>query len=110
MCRRREAPKTTGNHVVQVSTPPGVAQNFAKEDVTRNTIFGASSIRYRVPVSVTPRGSKNKLGMVPVLSIEGIHRILTGVVTNFTSFAPLGTVLLALIGIVFVSAARYRLA
>ncbi|NKB15801.1 MAG: hypothetical protein HC774_00980 [Sphingomonadales bacterium] len=33
---------------------------------------------------------------VNLLSIEGIHRILTGVVTNFTSFAPLGTVLVAL--------------
>ena len=37
--------------------------------------------------------------MVNLLSIEGIHRILTSLVTNFTSFAPLGTVLVALIGI-----------
>jgi aminobenzoyl-glutamate transport protein len=36
---------------------------------------------------------------VNLMSIEGLHRILTGLVTNFTSFAPLGTVLVALIGI-----------
>jgi len=36
---------------------------------------------------------------VNLLSIEGLHRIMTGAVTNFTSFAPLGVVLVALIGI-----------
>jgi aminobenzoyl-glutamate transport protein len=36
---------------------------------------------------------------VNLLSVDGLHRILTGLVTNFTSFAPLGTVLVALIGI-----------
>ncbi|MEO8011493.1 MAG: AbgT family transporter [Dokdonella sp.] len=36
---------------------------------------------------------------VNLVSIAGLHRILTGLVTNFTSFAPLGTVLVALIGI-----------
>lgn len=36
---------------------------------------------------------------VNLLSIEGLQRILTSLVTNFTSFAPLGTVLVALIGI-----------
>lgn len=36
---------------------------------------------------------------VNLMSIEGLHRILTSLVTNFTSFAPLGTVLVALIGI-----------
>jgi len=36
---------------------------------------------------------------VNLLSLAGLHRILTNLVTNFTSFAPLGTVLVALIGI-----------
>jgi aminobenzoyl-glutamate transport protein len=36
---------------------------------------------------------------VNLLSIAGLHRILTGLITNFTSFAPLGTVLVAIIGI-----------
>lgn len=34
-----------------------------------------------------------------LLSVEGLHRILTQTVTNFTGFAPLGTVLVALLGI-----------
>ncbi|MDQ3495410.1 MAG: AbgT family transporter [Pseudomonadota bacterium] len=36
---------------------------------------------------------------VNLMSVDGLHRILTGLVTNFTSFAPLGTVLVSLIGI-----------
>jgi len=36
---------------------------------------------------------------VSLLSIDGLHRILTQLVTNFTNFAPLGTVLVAMIGI-----------
>ena len=36
---------------------------------------------------------------VNLLSLEGLHRIVTNLVGNFTSFAPLGTVLVALIGI-----------
>ncbi|MDQ3510518.1 MAG: AbgT family transporter, partial [Pseudomonadota bacterium] len=36
---------------------------------------------------------------VNLMSVEGLHRILTGLVTNYTSFAPLGTVLVSLIGI-----------
>jgi aminobenzoyl-glutamate transport protein len=34
-----------------------------------------------------------------LLSVRGLHYILTSMVTNFTSFAPLGTVLVALLGI-----------
>jgi aminobenzoyl-glutamate transport protein len=36
---------------------------------------------------------------VNLLSLEGLHRSLANLVTNFTGFAPLGTVLVALIGI-----------
>ena len=36
---------------------------------------------------------------VNLLSTDGLQRIMGGLVTNFTSFAPLGTVLVALIGI-----------
>jgi len=39
------------------------------------------------------------VNVVNLLSLEGLHRILGSLVTNFTSFAPLGTVLVALIGI-----------
>lgn len=34
-----------------------------------------------------------------LLSVEGLHMILTKMVVNFTGFAPLGTVLVALLGI-----------
>jgi aminobenzoyl-glutamate transport protein len=36
---------------------------------------------------------------VNLLTLEGLHRIMTGAVANFTGFAPLGTVLVALVGI-----------
>jgi aminobenzoyl-glutamate transport protein len=36
---------------------------------------------------------------VSLLTVAGLHRILTEMVTNFTGFAPLGTVLVALLGI-----------
>jgi aminobenzoyl-glutamate transport protein len=36
---------------------------------------------------------------VSLLSVDGLHRILTSLVSNFTGFAPLGTVLVAMIGI-----------
>ena len=36
---------------------------------------------------------------VSLLTVPGLHRIMTELVTNFTSFAPLGTVLVAMLGI-----------
>ncbi len=36
---------------------------------------------------------------VNLVSVEGLHRILTEMIDNFTGFAPLGTVLVALLGI-----------
>ena len=36
---------------------------------------------------------------VSLLSVEGLHRILLNLITNFTDFAPLGTVLVSLLGI-----------
>jgi aminobenzoyl-glutamate transport protein len=41
-------------------------------------------------------------GMIEVISLmngEGLARIVTGLVTNFTNFAPLGTVLVAMLGV-----------
>lgn len=49
--------------------------------------------------SVTFPGTNKKISPVSLLSIEGLHRIITNLVTNFTSFAPLGTVLVSLLGI-----------
>jgi aminobenzoyl-glutamate transport protein len=49
--------------------------------------------------SVTHPGTGQEIETVSLLSISGLHMILTNMVTNFTSFAPLGTVLVALLGI-----------
>ena len=44
-------------------------------------------------------GTKEVVGTVNLISHDGIHRILLEMVTNFTSFAPLGIVLVAMLGI-----------
>jgi aminobenzoyl-glutamate transport protein len=44
-------------------------------------------------------GTGETISPVNLLSVTGLHRILTNMVTNFTSFAPLGTVLVAMLGI-----------
>jgi aminobenzoyl-glutamate transport protein len=51
-----------------------------------------------------PEGAKGREadGMIEVISLvnaEGLARIVTELVTNFTGFAPLGTVLVALLGV-----------
>ncbi|WP_334065258.1 AbgT family transporter [Alteromonas genovensis] len=55
-------------------------------------------------VDPRPEGAKGREadGMIKVISLmsaEGLQRIVTGLVTNFTGFAPLGTVLVALLGV-----------
>ncbi|TQV77590.1 AbgT family transporter [Aliikangiella marina] len=51
-----------------------------------------------------PEGSSGRAadGMIKVVSLltaEGLQKIVTGLVTNFTGFAPLGTVLVAMLGV-----------
>ncbi len=48
--------------------------------------------------AIHPR-SQEVIKPVNMLSIEGLHWILTSMVDNFTGFAPLGTVLVAMLGI-----------
>ena len=50
-------------------------------------------------LSVAHPSTGELVSPVNLMSIEGLHRMLTGAVTNFTGFAPLGVVLVALIGI-----------
>jgi aminobenzoyl-glutamate transport protein len=50
-------------------------------------------------ISVIHPGTGETIRPVNLLSIEGLHRILVNMVTNFTSFAPLGTVFVAMLGI-----------
>lgn len=50
-------------------------------------------------LSVIHPGTGATIHPVSLFSVEGLHKILTNMVTNFTSFAPLGTVLVAMLGI-----------
>ncbi|MBR9979048.1 MAG: AbgT family transporter [Bacteroidetes bacterium] len=50
-------------------------------------------------LSVIHPGTGKTVRPVNLLSVEGLNRILTTMVTNFTSFAPLGTVFVAMLGI-----------
>jgi len=50
-------------------------------------------------LSVTHPGTGETIRAVNLLSVEGLHKILGGLVTNFTGFAPLGVVLVAILGI-----------
>ncbi len=46
-----------------------------------------------------PRPGGAVIEVVSLFNAEGLQRIVTGLVTNFTGFTPLGTVLVALLGV-----------
>lgn len=50
-------------------------------------------------VSVSHPGTGDAIYVVNLFSVEGVHLILTKMVTNFTNFAPLGIVIVAMLGI-----------
>ena len=50
-------------------------------------------------LTVTHPGTGKSVSVVNLVSTEGLHRILTNLIGNFTGFAPLGTVLVSLLGI-----------
>jgi aminobenzoyl-glutamate transport protein len=50
-------------------------------------------------LTVTHPGTGEAVKPVNLMSVPGLHRILREMVTNFTGFAPLGTVLVSLLGI-----------
>ncbi|GAB2684373.1 AbgT family transporter [Aliiglaciecola sp. 3_MG-2023] len=51
------------------------------------------------PLGAKGRDPDGWIEVVSLLNAEGLQRIVTGLVTNFTGFAPLGTVLVALLGV-----------
>jgi len=59
----------------------------------------ASGIAARFGLSARHPGTGEVVEVVSLLSIPGLHRILTDMVENFTGFAPLGTVFVAMLGI-----------
>lgn len=58
-----------------------------------------SAVAARLELSAIHPGTGKPVVPVSLLSITGLHRIMTEMVTNFTGFAPLGTVLVAMLGI-----------
>ncbi|KID35353.1 AbgT family transporter [Pseudoalteromonas flavipulchra] len=60
--------------------------------------MGLSAIDPR-PEGSAGRDPDGVIEVVSLMSAEGLQRIVTGLVTNFTGFAPLGTVLVALLGV-----------
>lgn len=59
----------------------------------------ASWIASFFDLSVIHPGTQEEIKSFNLLSAEGLHLILSKMVTNFTNFAPLGTVLVSLLGI-----------
>jgi aminobenzoyl-glutamate transport protein len=62
-------------------------------------VLVASGIFHALGVSARHPGTGEIIEPVSLLTVSGLHRILTHMVTNFTDFAPLGTVLVSLLGI-----------
>jgi len=50
-------------------------------------------------LTVIHPGTQEEISVVNLVSVEGLHLILTKMIVNFTNFAPLGTVLVSLLGI-----------
>ncbi|VAW46752.1 Multidrug efflux pump component MtrF [hydrothermal vent metagenome] len=51
------------------------------------------------PLGMAGREADGVIEVISLFSGEGLRRIVGGLVTNFTGFAPLGTVLVALLGV-----------
>ncbi|MGL6434668.1 AbgT family transporter, partial [Aeromonas caviae] len=60
--------------------------------------FGLSVIDPR-PEGAPGRSVDGMITVVSLFSADGLQRIVSGMVSNFTGFAPLGTVLVALLGV-----------
>jgi aminobenzoyl-glutamate transport protein len=58
-----------------------------------------SAITSQFDLVVTHPGTGEEIRPVNLMTLPGLHRMLTQMVTNFTGFAPLGTVLVAMLGI-----------
>jgi aminobenzoyl-glutamate transport protein len=58
-----------------------------------------SAIAAQFDLSAVHPGTGKPVVPVSLLTIPGLHRMMTEMVSNFTGFAPLGTVLVAMLGI-----------
>jgi aminobenzoyl-glutamate transport protein len=62
-------------------------------------VIVVSAIAAQFDLAVRHPGTGDEIRPVNLMTLPGLHRILTSLVTNFTGFAPLGTVLVAMLGI-----------
>jgi aminobenzoyl-glutamate transport protein len=62
-------------------------------------VIAISAIASALQVSVIHPGTKKTVAVVSLLTPDGLRRIVTEAVTNFTDFPPLGTVLVAMLGV-----------
>jgi aminobenzoyl-glutamate transport protein len=58
-----------------------------------------SGLAHWLQLSAVHPGTGETIRPVSLLSLNGLHLILTNMVTNFTGFAPLGVVLVSMLGI-----------
>ena len=58
-----------------------------------------SAVAVRSGLEAVHPGTGETITPVSLLTVAGLHRILVEMVTNFTNFAPLGTVLVSMLGI-----------
>jgi aminobenzoyl-glutamate transport protein len=63
------------------------------------SVILVSEIAAQLDLSVIHPATKEIIKPFSLFSIKGLHMILTKMVTNFTDFAPLGTVIVAMLGI-----------
>ncbi|HIE93086.1 MAG TPA: AbgT family transporter, partial [Acidobacteria bacterium] len=61
--------------------------------ILAGVIVLVSAVAARTGIEVVHPGTGELIQPVSLATVAGLHRILTEMVTNFTSFAPLGTVL-----------------
>lgn len=62
-------------------------------------IVVVSALAASAGLEVIHPGTGEIVRPVSLMTVDGLHRILTQMVTNFTGFAPLGVVLVAMLGI-----------
>lgn len=73
--------------------PASLFAIFALAVVVLSGVFASFDI------SVTHPSTGEIIRPVSLLTVEGLHLMITRMVTNFTSFAPLGTVFVSMLGI-----------
>lgn len=59
----------------------------------------ASGLFASLDLVVSHPSTGDEIRPLSLLNLAGLHRMLTEMVRNFTSFAPLGTVFVAMLGI-----------